>query len=119
MRQFIKVRHTAATSGTCSLDYAPSWTGLTDILVRCVVAASLTPFNMRRARLLPPVAEQDPQKGRVEDPKLTHLYPDERDGSLIRKIRKPVRARCLTEVESSPKRGYAPYRSVQSTSPTN
>jgi tRNA (pseudouridine54-N1)-methyltransferase len=89
MRQFIVVGHKAATSGDFSLDDMPSSAGRIDILARCVNAALLTSFDIRRdtqVRLVL-LGEPDPPKiVRFEGSELRYLNPDERSaGALIRK----------------------------------
>jgi tRNA (pseudouridine54-N1)-methyltransferase len=89
MRQFIIVGHTAATSGNFSLNDMPSSAGRIDILARCVTAAFLTSFDIRRdtrVRLLLLGKPDPPKVVRFEGQELTRLYPDERSaGALIKK----------------------------------
>jgi len=88
MRQFVIVGHRAATSGDFSLDDMPGSGGRIDILARCVTAAFLTSFNIRRdtrVRLVL-LGQPDPPKSiRLEGAELRYLNPDERStGALIR-----------------------------------
>jgi len=92
MRQFVIVGHRAATSGDFSLDDMPGSAGRIDILARCVTAAFLTSFNIRRdtrVRLVL-LGQPDPPKSiRLEGAELRYLNPDERStGALIRKALK-------------------------------
>ncbi|MEI7826241.1 MAG: tRNA (pseudouridine(54)-N(1))-methyltransferase TrmY [Euryarchaeota archaeon] len=89
MRQFIIVGHKATTSGDFSLDDMPGSAGRIDILARCVTAAYVTSFDIRRGtqvRLIL-LGEPDPPKTiRFEGSELKHLNPDERSaGALIKK----------------------------------
>ena len=89
MRQFIVVGHKAATSGDFTLDDMPGSAGRIDILARCVTAAFVTSFDIRRdtqVRLVL-LGEPDPPKIiRFEGSELKYLNPDERSaGALIRK----------------------------------
>lgn len=94
MRQFIIVGHTAATSGDFSLNDMPSSAGRIDILARCVTAALLTSFDIRRdtrVRMLL-LGEPDPPKVvRFEGPELKRLYPDERSAAALIKRALQVR----------------------------
>ncbi|MGZ4907488.1 MAG: tRNA (pseudouridine(54)-N(1))-methyltransferase TrmY [Halobacteriota archaeon] len=89
MRQFIIVGHRAATSGDFSLNDMPGSAGRIDILARCVTAAFLTSFNIRRdTRVwLVLLGEPDPPKSvRFDGAQLRYLNPDERStGALIKK----------------------------------
>ncbi len=89
MRQFVIVGHRAATSGDFSLNDMPGSAGRIDILARCVTAAFLTSFDIRRdTRVwLVLLGEPNPPKSiRFEGPELRYLNPDERStGALIKK----------------------------------
>ncbi len=89
MRQFIIVGHRAATSGDFSLNDMPGSAGRIDILARCITAAFLTSFDIRRdTRVwLVLLGEPDPPKSiRFEGAQLRYLNPDERStGALIKK----------------------------------
>ncbi len=89
MRQFVIVGHKAATSGDFSLNDMPGSAGRIDILARCVTAAFLTSFGIRRnTRVwLVLLGEPDPPRSiRFEGSQLRYLNPDERStGALIRK----------------------------------
>ncbi len=89
MRQFIVVGHRAATSGDFSLNDMPGAAGRLDILARCVTAAFLTSFDIRRnTRVwLVLLGQPDPPKSvRFEGAQLRYLNPDERStGALIKK----------------------------------
>jgi tRNA (pseudouridine54-N1)-methyltransferase len=92
MRQFIIVGHKAVTSGDFSLDDMPGSAGRIDILARCVTAAFVTSFNIRRDTQVNLVllGEPDPPKIiRFEGSELRNLNPDERSaGALIKKALK-------------------------------
>ncbi len=92
MRQFVIVGHKAATSGDFPLNDMPGSAGRIDILARCVTAAFLTSFNIRRdTRVwLVLLGEPDPPKSvRFEGAELRYLNPDERStGALIKKALK-------------------------------
>ncbi len=89
MRQFVIVGHKAATSGDFPLNDMPGSAGRIDILARCVTAAFLTSFNIRRdTRVwLVLLGEPDPPKSvRFEGAELRYLNPDERStGALIKR----------------------------------
>jgi tRNA (pseudouridine54-N1)-methyltransferase len=90
MRQFIVVRHKAATSGDFTLEDMPGSAGRIDILARCVTAAFVTSFDIRRDTqvCLVLLGEPDPLI-RFEGAELRYLNPDERSaGALIRKALK-------------------------------
>ncbi len=110
MRQFIIIGHRAATSGDFSLNDMPGSAGRIDILARCVTAAFLTSFDMRRdTRVwLVLLGEPDPPKSiRFEGALLRYLNPDERStGALIKKALKV----CIHEGEQSAMRGIYTQR---------
>jgi len=91
-RQFIIVGHRAATSGDFPLNDMPGSAGRIDILARCLTAAFLTSFSIRRdTRVwLVLLGEPDPPKSvRFEGSQLKYLNPDERStGALIKKALK-------------------------------
>jgi len=92
MRQFIVVGHKAATSGDFTLEDMPGSAGRMDILARCISAAFVTSFDIRRDTrvCLVLLGEPDPPKIiRFEGAELRYLNPDERSaGALIRKALK-------------------------------
>ena len=92
MRQFIIVGHKAATSGDFTLEDMPGSAGRIDILARCVTAAFVTSFDIRRDTqvCLVLLGEPDPPKIiRFDGAELRYLNPDERSaGALIRKALK-------------------------------
>jgi tRNA (pseudouridine54-N1)-methyltransferase len=92
MRQFIIVGHKAATSGDFTLEDMPGSAGRIDILARCVTAAFVTSFDIRRDTrvYLVLLGQPDPPKIiRFEGTELKYLNPDERStGALIRKALK-------------------------------
>jgi len=107
MRQFIVVGHKAATSGDFSLDDMPGSAGRIDILARCVTAAFVTSFDIRRdtqVRLVL-LGEPDPPKiVRFEGSELKYLNPDERSAGAL--IRKALQVKLGTEQRRSTKGVY-------------
>lgn len=107
MRQFIVVGHNAATSGDFSLDDMPGSAGRIDILARCVTAAFVTSFDIRRdtqVRLVL-LGEPDPPKiVRFEGSELKYLNPDERSAGAL--IRKALQVKLGTEQRRSTKGVY-------------
>lgn len=107
MRQFIVVGHKAATSGDFSLDDMPGSAGRIDILARCVTAAFVTSFDIRRdtqVRLVL-LGEPDPPKIiRFEGSELKYLNPDERSAGAL--IRKALQVKLGTEQRRSTKGVY-------------
>jgi tRNA (pseudouridine54-N1)-methyltransferase len=89
MRQFIVVGHKASTSGDFTLEDMPGSAGRIDILARCVTAAFVTSFDIRRDTqvCLVLLGEPDPPKLiRFEGAELRYLNPDERSaGALIKR----------------------------------
>jgi tRNA (pseudouridine54-N1)-methyltransferase len=94
MRQFIVVGHKAATSGDFTLEDMSGSAGRIDILARCVTAAFVTSFDIRRDTqvCLVLLGEPDPPKIlRFEGAELRYLNPDERSAGVL--IRKALKAK--------------------------
>jgi tRNA (pseudouridine54-N1)-methyltransferase len=107
MRQFIVVGHKAATSGDFTLDDMPGSAGRIDILARCVTAAFVTSFDIRRDTQVSLVllGEPDPPKIiRFEGAELKYLNPDERSAGAL--IRKALQVKLGTEQRRSTKGVY-------------
>jgi tRNA (pseudouridine54-N1)-methyltransferase len=89
MRQFIVVGHRAATSGDFSLNDMPSSAGRIDLLARCVTAAFVTSFDIRRNTQVRLVLLGEPDPPKVicfQGSELRYLNPDERSaGALIKR----------------------------------
>jgi tRNA (pseudouridine54-N1)-methyltransferase len=107
MRQFIVVGHKAATSGDFSLDDMPGSAGRIDILARCVTAAFVTSFDIRRdtqVRLVLLGEPYPPKIIRFEGSELKYLNPDERSAGAL--IRKALQVKLGTEQRRSTKGVY-------------
>src|SRR5660398_300591 len=89
MRQFIIVGHKAATSGDFTLEDMPGSAGRIDILARCVTAAFVTSFDIRRDTqvCLVLLGEPDPPKiirfDGAESVSYTHLRAHETKANLV------------------------------------